>query len=450
VASGDLIGGARIERVASAYSDVAVRRPSAAAIGGGAVTDVSVVAAREESTQHAGAPGRLEFVDGVRALAAMYVVAHHLYLAVYHGFPTNSGPAVFTPLLYGHFGVAVFIVVSGFSLGLAPAKRGWQLGRGGYWTFMRRRAWRILPPYWAALAVSVALVAVIGTRIDDPISWKGVATHFFLVQDVVEGRTPNGAFWSIAVEWQLYWVFPLLLLVRRRRGPVVLTALIMAAVVAVGIAGDHGGGMAVDKILGLSPQLGALFVYGLVAAAVTSRSSGTGAGRSWGAFALLAGVVVVLACAWLGTERAVSDLYWLDLLVGAATACGLAFATRAVTSRTRRALEWRPLVSLGQFSYSLYLVHAPLVLLAWFFVVEPLDLPSGAALATMVGVVWPVIVVASYWFHVAVERPFLEHRSWGELRTAWSRRRPAHLARPLPAPSRPSRGAALTSARDNP
>jgi hypothetical protein len=75
------------------------------------------------------------------------------------------------------------------------------------------------------------------------------------------------------------------------------------------------------------------------------------------------------------------------------------------------------------------LVHAPLLLLAWVFLVEPLDLPSGAALATMVGVVVPVIVAVSYGFHMAVERPFLEHRSWSALRSTWARRRPAHLAR---------------------
>ena len=86
--------------------------------------------------------------------------------------------------------------------------------------------------------------------------------------------------------------------------------------------------------------------------------------------------------------------------------------------------------SVGRFSYSLYLVHAPLILLAWMFVVEPLDLPSGAKLAVMIGMVVPLIVVVSYGFFMAVERPFLEHRSWRELRGSWARRRPAHLARP--------------------
>ncbi len=433
VASGDLTSGTRLNGYVGAYTDIATRPGDPRTVDGRTVTNVSLDvghrAALPEAPPAARPSARLDFLDGIRALAALFVVLHHVYLSVYDGFPTNTGPTVLTPLLYGHFGVAVFIVVSGFSLGLAPAKRGWDLGRGGYWTFMRRRAWRIIPPYWAALAVSVALVAVLGIRTHDAVSWKGVATHFLLVQDLVEGASPNGAFWSIAVEWQLYWIFPLLLLVRRLWGPVVLTALAVSAAVAVGIAADHGGGVVVQKLLAVSPQLGALFVLGLVAAAATSRGPGLGAGRLWGGLALAAGLSAVLACAWLGSERAIVDLYWLDLVVGLATACGLAYATGAATSRTRRALEHEPLVGVGRFSYSLYLVHAPMLLVAWVFVVEPLDLPAGANLAVMMGVVVPVIIAASYGFHVVVERPFIEQRSWAELRGHWARRRPAHLAR---------------------
>src|SRR5262245_24116483 len=290
-----MIGGERLDRVAPmAYADMALRSGYAGTVSRGAVTGMSLSvthpAAPTEAPRATRPVARLDFVDGIRALAALFVVLHHVYITVYDGFPTNTGPAVLTPLLYGHFGVAVFIVVSGFSLGLAPAKRGWELGRGGYWTFMRRRAWRIIPPYWAALAVSVAFVAVLGLRTQEAVSWKGVGTHFFLVQDLVEGASPNGAFWSIAVEWQLYWVFPLLLLVRRLWGPVVLTALAVFAALAIGMAADHGGGVVGDKLLAVSPQLGALFVLGLVAAAATSRRPGLGARRIWGGLALASGL----------------------------------------------------------------------------------------------------------------------------------------------------------------
>ena len=379
------------------------------------------------STTEAAASRRIEFVDGVRALAALFVVAHHMDLTVY-GFPTNTAPSVLAPLLYGDYGVAIFIVVSGFSLGLAPARRGWQLGRGGYWTFMRRRAWRILPPYWAALAVSVALVMLLSTRIDDPVSWKGVATHFFLVQDVVEGKTPNGAFWSIAVEWQLYWIFPLLLLIRRRPGPIVLTSAVLGIVIAIGIAADHGGGHVVHKMLGLSPQLGALFVYGLVAAAAISRPAAAEC-RWWGLIAVIAGGAVVITCAFLGTALVASDslwlFYWLDLVIGIAVATVLVWLVGTATSCVHRCLEWRPLVAIGQFSYSLYLIHAPLLAVAWVFLVKPLGFTPGAAFALMVGVVGPAIVAASYGFHRVAERPFMKCRSWSELRAAYAARHTA-------------------------
>jgi peptidoglycan/LPS O-acetylase OafA/YrhL len=74
-------------------------------------------------------------------------------------------------------------------------------------------------------------------------------------------------------------------------------------------------------------------------------------------------------------------------------------------------------------SHSLYLVHAPVVLVAWVFLIGPLDVPSGAKLATMIGMV-PGVVAVGYRFLVAVERPFLEHRSWRDLRAVWARRRP--------------------------
>jgi peptidoglycan/LPS O-acetylase OafA/YrhL len=373
------------------------------------------------TTTQAAALGRVEFVDSIRAIAALFVVVHHVDLAVY-GYPNNTGPSVLAPLLYGHFAVAVFIVVSGFSLGLAPARRGWRLGRGGYWTFMRRRAWRILPPYWAALALSVALVILLNMRIHDPLSWKGVATHFFLVQDAIEGKTPNGAFWSIAVEWQLYWLFPLLLLVRRRLGPVVIASAVLAIVVAIGIAYDHGGGVPVQKLMHLSPQLGALFVFGIVAAAVISRPAATG-WRWWGHVSVIVGVAVVIACGYLGSVRSEANYYWLDLLVGVAVASALACLAGNASLRIRRTLEWRPLIAMGQYSYSLYLIHAPLVLVSWFILVKPLGLATGAAFALMVSVVVPLIVAASYAFHRAVELPFMEHRSWAELRAAWAGRR---------------------------
>ena len=362
---------------------------------------------------------RLHFLDSVRALSALYVVAHHLYIAVFHGYPANTGPTVLAPLMYGQFGVAVFIVVSGFSLALAPVRHGWDL-TGGFRRFIRRRAWRIIPPYWAALALSVAVVALLVTpKVSYPLSLKGVLTHLFLVQDVVEGPTPNGAFWSIAVEWQLYFVFPLFLFIRRRFGAAVVVGLVVGATAAVKLAEGHSA--VADKLLHLSPQFAALFVFGMVAAAVTNRSAERGSARRWGWLAAVAAMALVVLCLVLGTEGSIAQIYWLDYVIGAAVAALLAYLAGSPPGRLRRALEGRSLVGIGQFSYSLYLVHAPLLLVAWLYIVEPLGLPGLASLALMTFIVGPVILVLGYLFHLGVEKPFLLHRSLGELRP--SRRR---------------------------
>ena len=55
------------------------------------------------------------------------------------------GPGYTGPLVYGHLAVAVFIVISGFSLTLRPSTNGYALAEGGR-GFFRRRFWRIVPP----------------------------------------------------------------------------------------------------------------------------------------------------------------------------------------------------------------------------------------------------------------------------------------------------------------
>jgi peptidoglycan/LPS O-acetylase OafA/YrhL len=56
---------------------------------------------------------------------------------------------------YGRFAVVTFIALSGFSLGLGPARSGWRFKSIA--TYAHRRAWRILPPCWAALGFSLVM-----------------------------------------------------------------------------------------------------------------------------------------------------------------------------------------------------------------------------------------------------------------------------------------------------
>src|SRR6059058_2350432 len=98
---------------------------------------------------------RLAGLDGVRGLAALFVVVNHVFLRAFPGYPVDRAPWWASWFIYGRFAVVVFIVLSGFSLALSPARHGWRLD--SVFRFAGRRARRILPAYFAALAFSLAV-----------------------------------------------------------------------------------------------------------------------------------------------------------------------------------------------------------------------------------------------------------------------------------------------------
>src|ERR671932_643200 len=181
---------------------------------------------------------RLAGLDGVRGLAALFVVVNHVFLRAFPGYPVDRAPFWAGWFIYGRFAVVVFIVLSGFSLALSPARRGWRLD--GVSRFAHRRARRILPAYWAALAFSLAVAWLVvpppGEGVPDA---KSVVVNGLLVQNLVGAPSPNRSFWSMGVEAQLYVVFPLLLLMVRRWGAVVMVATVTLVVLTLGVLGPH-------------------------------------------------------------------------------------------------------------------------------------------------------------------------------------------------------------------
>src|ERR1700733_13120467 len=133
---------------------------------------------------------RLVGLDGLRGLAALYVVVNHVFLRAFPGYPADHAPFWASWFIYGRFAVVVFIVLSGFSLALSPARHGWRLD--GVGRFAERRARRILPAYWAALAFSLAVAWLIVPQpaqgVPDATS---VLVNGLLVQNVVAAHSPN-------------------------------------------------------------------------------------------------------------------------------------------------------------------------------------------------------------------------------------------------------------------
>src|SRR4051794_3048483 len=235
---------------------------------------------------------RLTGLDGVRGLAALFVVVNHVFLRAFPGYPVDRAPFWAGWFIYGRFAVVVFIVLSGFSLALSPARHDWRLD--GLSRFARRRARRILPAYWAALAFSLAVAWLVapppGQGLPDA---KSVVVNGLLVQNLVGAPSPNRSFWSMAVEAQLYLVFPLLLLIVRRWGAVAMVASVTLIVTAVGIVGPH------TFVIQSPPDLAALFAVGILAAGIVDASSARRA-WPWSRLALAAAAPVLAMIWWRG------------------------------------------------------------------------------------------------------------------------------------------------------
>jgi len=296
--------------------------------------------------------GRVHGIDSLRGLAAVAVFWCH----VAQFWPGMDLPGKLPELFaLGAHGVDVFIVVSGFCLALPFTARSAGVDVGA---FYGRRAWRMLPPYYAALLVAVLLATLPATWprvVAGPAGPGDVVAHVLGVQSWFPSTlgTINGSLWTVSLEIQLYLVFPLVVLAWHRWG----VRLLLLASVLLALAWFACGLLvpsvdAVGNGYALPARL-VQFVAG-IACAVLVRSGRRLPARA--AFPLLA--VLVLVGAVVDTARApvvLSVLAW-----GAVGAV----AVLALVGRTGERLARTPAEPFGRRSFSFYLLHQPLILLA--------------------------------------------------------------------------------------
>ena len=398
-------------------------------------------------------PLHLAFLDGLRGLSALYVALYHTLLFTGYGPEREAYSPAFRLLggllALGPYAVAVFIVLSGFCLTLPVARDPARTLRGGFRGYLTRRARRILPPYYAALGLFLALIALVpvlqtpaGTAWDSkiPVSLEGVVSHLLLVHNVHPGWMfeIDGPMWSVATEWQLYFLFPLLLVLWRRFGLGVSVGFALVTSLAPQVLLPSQ-----LSFRWLHPWFFGLFALGMAGAVVAFSPApfwaGVRARLPWRGLAVWSALVAVALAA--SSEFALGlPTYLTETVLGSAVAAGLVHYTLletrpgprpATPSPLRRLLNAPVVALLGVFSYSVYLLHSPLLGL---FNLLTLSLPLSAdlRLLLMLGVGLPLAVFASYLFYRVAERPFTA-AGRSPARAAATNRAPSG-ARPLPAP----------------
>jgi peptidoglycan/LPS O-acetylase OafA/YrhL len=364
---------------------------------------------------------RLEYLDGLRAVASLYVLLFHAGVGFNSGKLVGPARLLRQALVFGHDSVAIFIVLSGYCLMLPVARAEGQLVRG-LGSYFARRAWRILPPYYATVLGSLLLIALVPT-LETPTKtiWDDtfpafalapIASHLLLVHNLFRrlAFTIDGPLWSVATEWQIYFFFPLLLLPVWRRFGALATILVGFVV---------GG-----SLVWLAPEAAStaaswyigLFALGMSAAGVSFASRPLEQSLRervpWGVLSALLLVPLAVGCTVL-IKFWFRHLPLSDALVGLTTACWLVYLTRRALSPATRArpallrlLESAPLVAVGRFSYSLYLTHLPVVALCYFGL-RGLALSESALTLLLVALSLPASLLVSCAFFWVFERRFV-------------------------------------------
>jgi peptidoglycan/LPS O-acetylase OafA/YrhL len=241
-----------------------------------------------------------------------------------------------------------------------------------------------------------------------------------LVQDVFAAGSPNRAFWSIAIEVQLYVLLPLLLVLVRRVNAGAMVGMVAAIVVTIGLLGPHVALMN-TALVKFIPDLAVLFAVGLLASGIVIAGERTRS-RPWAGWALAAAVPAIVLMVVRGSAWSNLNLFWLDLAWAPAIGC---FLAAVATSRPRfvvRFLNSRLPRGLGSCSYSLYLTHMPIVIAVSFGLVRARFAPGTARFFVLVAILVPVTVCFARLFAAVFELPFQRHRGWLPLRQAMSAR----------------------------
>ncbi|AEV86619.1 Putative peptidoglycan O-acetyltransferase yrhL [Actinoplanes sp. SE50] len=302
--------------------------------------------------------------------------------------------------------VSVAEVGGVFYAGTEPAEGAGAIYRilGGAVRYARRRARRILPVYWAALATSALIAAIVPSLpLSAPPTLRSTIVYALLLQDALAAPAPNGAFWSIAVEAGLYLAFPLVLVARRRCGATVTLAAVTVPVITAGLLLPELSLR--PRAIGYTLELAPLFTMGVLAAGIVSASDRVRR-LPWLALAGMTGAPVLMVIVLRGSAWAVVHYYWLDLAVGPAIGLFLAALATRRPLRLTRLLNGAPLRKVGGFSYSLYLIHMPIVALISTLLVGPRTGPHLTTFIVTTVLVVPICLATVRLFAAVFEIPF--------------------------------------------
>lgn len=319
-------------------------------------------------------PGKRYFplLDVLRGPAALLVFAEHWRNLFFKDFPelTNPGPVMKVFYLCtgaGHEAVMLFFVLSGCVIahviyGLHERARwSWR----GYLSARLTRLWIVLIPallltaLWDRIGMWIAagkqsiyvgdgfgnILNQSVAALSDPTVFLG--NVFFLQRILVPTFGSNGPVWSISYEFVYYLAYPLLL-----GSLIALRGRVLLGLVSVALAGG--------LLVFAGKSISAGFVIWLFGVAAYFQFKKAPWPTRWAIPGFLGGALLLLGC--IVGSRIGLNLGPVDWEVPIGIACALAvYAGLSAEPSERLTRILRPLQGLSAVSYSVYLLHTPLL-----------------------------------------------------------------------------------------
>jgi peptidoglycan/LPS O-acetylase OafA/YrhL len=298
--------------------------------------------------------GRLGYrpaLDGVRAIAISAVIVSHAGL-----------------IAGGYLGVDIFFVLSGFLITTLLLEEWDSSGVIGLRAFYRRRAARLLPALVLLVAVltTIVVIVVASGRLEQralPRLLEECVYALFYVTNFAKIFVPHmklAYLWSLAEEEQFYILWPplLLLVLRRHLSPHRLSLVLCVAVIllAANRIAVYGFGGSWEWLISSPQTRSDPIAVGCLAAVATKTGMLCRFARRAGTVSLVAVATLIAPIAMVGSSQLGFVFGLLPFALAAAVL--VVSVTLAPNTPVARALSVRPLVFLGQISYSLYLWHA--------------------------------------------------------------------------------------------
>jgi peptidoglycan/LPS O-acetylase OafA/YrhL len=333
---------------------------------------------------------RMPLIDALKAIAAMLVLLNHFssygpLAAAAH----EVVPAVAEWLFeYARMAVQVFLVIAGFLAARGLSAQGQALAVSPL-PLIWKRYLRLSVPYLAALGLSITAAAIAGQWLDDDFV-PGRATvaqwlaHTFLLHGILSFDSLSAGVWYIAIDFQLFALMALLLWAGRRN--VVAPALVLSVAAASLFWFNRDS----------SWDNWAIYFFG---------SYGLGAAAWWASdrrqLSSWLGVIATIVIAALVID------FRLRIVLALVVALLLGFGRRSGLLE-----QWpnsKPLAFLGKISYSIFLVHFPVLLIAngiyaWLEFESPMSGVVGLVLALIAS------ILAASLFYRWIESPAASQR----------------------------------------